>query len=59
MNNSNNFGKYTLSNDSINKLLKCEDLIKPTYQPSDSTWHKLFIEVSYHLILTIILKIVK
>ncbi|XP_008543440.1 uncharacterized protein LOC103568378 [Microplitis demolitor] len=44
MNNSNNFGKYTLSNDSINKLLKCEDLIKPTYQPSDSTWHKLFIE---------------
>ncbi|KAG8041832.1 hypothetical protein G9C98_007136 [Cotesia typhae] len=42
MNNSSYFGKYTLSEATINKLTNYEDLLKPTYQSSDSAWHRLF-----------------
>ncbi|KAH0539535.1 uncharacterized protein LOC123259444 [Cotesia glomerata] len=42
MNNSSYFGKYSLSEATINKLTNYEDLLKPTYQSSDSAWHRLF-----------------
>ncbi|CAG5099899.1 Similar to Protein C1orf43 homolog (Rattus norvegicus) [Cotesia congregata] len=42
MNNSSYFGKYSLSEATINKLTNHEELLKPTYQSSDSAWHRLF-----------------